>query len=152
MTDQTDWRTDAKARYEQGESLRTIAAAVGVNREKIRTTAHAEGWERHEEPAGLARTEAARQRALSKWAERRESEADAAGLAAAIARQRLVQALQGGDDKMTRASAVAYGILIDKAQLLAGGATERHEVSAPNRTPEQEQELAKVLTLVQGAA
>ena len=151
MIENVDW-ADARRRYEQGESLRAIGTAVGCSREKIRRTAHAEGWERHEEPAGMARTEAARQRALSKWAERREAEADAAGITAAIARQRLVQALQGGDDKMTRASAVAYGILIDKAQLLAGGATERHEVSAPNRTPEQEQELAKVLTLVQGAA
>lgn len=151
MTNQTDWATDAKARFEQGESLRAIADAVGVNREKIRRTAIAEGWVRHEEPAGLARTEAARQRALSKWAERRESEADAAGITAAIARQRLVQALQGGDDKMTRASAVAYGILIDKAQLLAGDATVRHEHVAPDRSPEQEQELARVLSLVRSA-
>lgn len=46
----------------------------------------------------------------------------------------------------------AVAIAVDKIQLLTGEATERHEVSAPNRTPEQEQELAKVLTLVQGAA
>lgn len=149
MTD--GWQADARTRFEGGESLRAIAAAVGVNREKIRRTAIAERWVRHEEPAGMARTEAARQRSLSKWAERRESEANAAGITAAIARQRLVQALQGGDDKMTRASAVAYGILIDKAQLLAGGATERLEHTAPERSAEQEQELARVLELVRPA-
>lgn len=146
----TDW-ADARRRFEQGESLRAIGTAVGVSREKVRRTAIAEGWVRHEEPAGMARTEAARQRALSKWAERREAEADAAGITAAIARQRLVQALQGGDDKMTRASAVAYGILIDKAQLLAGDATVRHEHTSPDRSPEQEQELARVLSLVRSA-
>lgn len=118
-----DW-ADAKRRFEQGESLRAIGTAVGCSREKVRTVAKAEGWVRDEEPAGAARTEAARARSHSLWAERRATEADAAGITAAIARQRLVQALQGGDDKMTRASAVAYGILIDKAQLLAGGATD----------------------------
>lgn len=46
----------------------------------------------------------------------------------------------------------AVAIAVDKIQLLTGEATERHEHSAPSRTPEQEQELAKVLTLVQGAA
>ena len=46
----------------------------------------------------------------------------------------------------------AVAIAVDKIQLLTGEATERHEHTAPNRTPEQEQELAKVLTLVQGAA
>lgn len=149
MTD--GWQADARTRFEGGESLRAIAAAVGVNREKIRRTAIAERWVRHEEPAGMARTEAARQRALSKWAERREAEADAAGITAAIARQRLVYALQAGDDKMTRASAVAYGILVDKAQLLAGGVTARTEVAAPDRSPEQEAELAQVLELVRVA-
>jgi len=123
----SDWQADARTRFERGESLRAIAAAVGVNREKIRTTARDEGWVRDEEPAGAARTEAARARSHSLWAERRATEADAAGITAAIARQRLVQALQGGDDKMTRAAAVAYGILIDKAQLLGGGATSRTE-------------------------
>ena len=46
----------------------------------------------------------------------------------------------------------AVAIAVDKIQLLTGEATERHEHTAPSRTPEQEQELAKVLTLVQGAA
>ena len=149
MTD--GWQADARTRFEGGESLRAIAAAVGVNREKIRRTASAERWVRHEEPAGMARTEAARQRSLSRWAERRAEEADAAGITAAIARQRLVHALQAGDDKMTRASAVAYGILVDKAQLLAGGVTARTEVAAPDRSPEQEAELAQVLELVRVA-
>lgn len=145
-----DW-ADARARFERGESLRAIGAAVGVSREKVRTVAKAEGWVRHEQPAGLAQTEAARQRSHTRWAERRTEEADAAGITAAIARQRLIEALRAGDDKMTRASAVAYGILVDKAQLLTGGVTSRTEVSVPDRTPEQEAELAEVLQLVRPA-
>lgn len=46
----------------------------------------------------------------------------------------------------------AVAIAVDKIQLLTGEATERHEHNAPTRSPEQEQELAKVLTLVQSAA
>lgn len=46
----------------------------------------------------------------------------------------------------------AVAIAVDKIQLLTGEATERHEHTAPARSPEQEQELAKVLTLVQGSA
>lgn len=46
----------------------------------------------------------------------------------------------------------AVAIAVDKIQLLTGEATERLEHTAPTRSPEQEQELAKVLTLVQSAA
>lgn len=46
----------------------------------------------------------------------------------------------------------SIAIAVDKIQLLTGEATERHEHTAPTRSPEQEQELAKVLTLVQSAA
>jgi AcrR family transcriptional regulator len=46
----------------------------------------------------------------------------------------------------------SIAIAVDKIQLLTGEATERHEHTAPTRSPEQEQELAKVLTLVRSAA
>ena len=46
----------------------------------------------------------------------------------------------------------AVAIAVDKIQLLTGEATERHEHTAPSRTPEQEQELAQVLTLVKATA
>jgi len=43
---------------------------------------------------------------------------------------------------------VSLGIAVDKLQLLTGEATARVEHLAPDRTPEQEQELAQVLELV----
>lgn len=43
----------------------------------------------------------------------------------------------------------SLAIGVDKVQLLTGEATERTEHVAPQRTPEQEQEVAKVLRLVQ---
>ena len=47
---------------------------------------------------------------------------------------------------------VSLGIAVDKLQLLTGQATERVEHVAPERTPEQEKELAEVLDLVRDEA
>lgn len=114
---------EAQRRFEAGESLRDIGDAVGCSRETIRRVANERGWRRLAEVPGAAQTAAARERSHATWAERRSEEADAAGITAAIARQRVIEALRAGDDKMTRAASIAYGILIDKAQLLSGAAT-----------------------------
>ena len=47
---------------------------------------------------------------------------------------------------------VSLGIAVDKLQLLTGQATERVEHVAPERTPDQEHELAQVLELVRDTA
>lgn len=50
---------------------------------------------------------------------RRKTEADAAGISAARARQVMLAAMDSGDDKMTKAAAYAYGVLVEKAQFLS---------------------------------
>lgn len=131
-TSSSDWAR-ARAAWEAGGSNREVARLIGVSRETVRKRAATEGWQRRDAAVAAAAEErrrnadAATQAARVKWAERRSEEADAAGITAAVARQQIVTALRGGDPAMTKAAAVAYGILIDKAQLLAGEATTRHE-------------------------
>lgn len=121
----------ARELYRHGESFRAIADAVGASHPSIRSRARREGWERAEgeeearREERRRRTEAAQLAAARKWANRRETEADNAGIVAARARQAILTALDEKDEKMTKASAIAYGILIDKAQLLSGAATAR---------------------------
>ena len=132
MTSPTpDQWAQARAAWEAGASNPEAAKFVGVAGETVRNRAKREGWQRNDEEAAkraaerAERSHAARMEAERKWANRRSTEADAAGITAARARQAIVDALTAKDDKMTRASAIAYGILIDKAQLLSGDATAR---------------------------
>ena len=117
--------------WENGASNAEAGKVIGITREPVRKRAKAEGWTKNTPEAQeiaearRQRTEAARMEAERKWANRRSNEADAAGVTAARARQAIVDALVAKDDKMTRASAIAYGILVDKAQLLSGDATAR---------------------------
>lgn len=55
------------------------------------------------------------------WQVRRNAERDAAGLSAAKARQVLINALNAGDDKLARVAALAYSVLVDKAEALTVG-------------------------------
>lgn len=127
-----DWPR-ARAAWEAGGSNREVGRLIGVSRETVRKRAADEGWQRRDAAVAAAaeerrrNAEAATQAARLKWAERRAEEADAAGITAAVARQQIVTALRSNDPAMTKAAAVAYGVLIDKAQLLAGEATSRHE-------------------------
>jgi DNA-binding FadR family transcriptional regulator len=52
------------------------------------------------------------------WRNRRTSERDAAGLSATKARQELLNALAAGDPQLARSAAVAYGVLVDRAEAL----------------------------------
>lgn len=117
----------------EGWSLREIGAAVGCSHETIRSRVMAEGWER-DDAAVMARDEKRRgfvQAAVaanaSKWITRRAAEADEAGATAKLARERAVLALVEGDPQMARAAAGVYLVMVDKAQLLSGGATSRDE-------------------------
>ena len=119
--------------YENGASLAECAKLAGTAKETIRRRAAARGWTRQTgEAIALAdrrrdQTAAATTASQVAWAERRNTEADAAGIYAARARQAIIQAIDQGDHQMTRAAAIAYGILIDKAQVLSGGVTDRTE-------------------------
>lgn len=63
------------------------------------------------------------------------------------------QVTDAADGNQAKGWAVAAGIVIDKLRLEVGEATDRTEhVTAPERTPENEAELAKVLKLVEARA
>jgi len=159
-----------------GNTLADTARQTGIPRRTIADWARAEGIETST-PQARAKTARAREVLDAVTAEKR---ADlAAGLMAdaqrlrtqlfaPVVEKRAMAVNQGGDlgqiievaevelDRPTPTDQVkimtAVAIAVDKIQLLTGEATERHEHVAPDRSPEQEQELAKVLTLVQGAA
>jgi transposase-like protein len=84
--------------------------------------------------ANTEKTAAARQvaaeRVANAWGDFRESEALAAGAAANRMRREALEASEQQDAHLLRARVIAYGIFIDKAELLSGKATSRIEVWA----------------------
>lgn len=126
-----DWDEGRRLFEVEGWSLREIGSAIGVSHEGVRQRVIAEGWDRDDQ-AVIERDARCRQRAqaavtatMSKWAERRASEADEAGATAKLARERAIVALIEGDPQLAKAAVIVYGVTIDKAQLLSGGATAR---------------------------
>lgn len=99
---------------------------TGIPRRTIRRWANQAGAVA---AANTKETEAATRaaRIQAAWGDYREQEALQAGGTAARARRRVAEALDAGDHQVIRAAAIAYGILIDKAELLSGRATERIE-------------------------
>ena len=73
-----------------------------------------------------ARAHAAEKVALQ-WGDYRSGEAAQAGAAAAHIRRQVIEASDEGNHLLLRARSISYGILIDKAELLSGNATERIE-------------------------
>jgi transposase-like protein len=62
------------------------------------------------------------------WEKRKTELADLTGAAAHVVLAHMVAAAERGDGQTARGLAVAYGVTVDKAQLLAGGATSRIEM------------------------
>jgi C-terminal processing protease CtpA/Prc len=122
---------EAQAMWEQGESNSAIGRKIGVSHEYVRRRARDHGWQRATPEAEAAAAERsamnapARAEVERRWAIRRATEADEAGVTAQIARTAIEAAIKAKDDKLIRANSIAYGILIDKAQLLSGDATTR---------------------------
>jgi hypothetical protein len=86
-------------------------------------------------PADAEKTRAARagsaERVQRTWADFRENEALSAGAAANVLRARIRTLIeQAAPGREVQAHAIAYGILIDKAELLSGQASQRIEVWA----------------------
>lgn len=130
-TEKADWTLGRSMHEGEGASLREIAAALNVSHEAVRRRVIAEGWER-DDTVVLERDRRRREAAqrmvtgnLGRWAERRGAEADEAGATARIARERALVALADGDHQMARAATGVYLVMIEKAQLLTGGATGR---------------------------
>lgn len=79
------------------------------------------------------RTRLATEAAKTKWATRRDQLADKAGAAAELVLEAMVRAAQDGDGVNARGLSVAFGVTVDKAQLLVGSPTSRTEVDVADR-------------------
>lgn len=74
--------------------------------------------------------EAAAERVTNAWADFRAAEALSAGAAANRMRREALEASAERNHLLLRARVIAYGIFIDKAELLSGQATQRIQVWA----------------------
>jgi len=70
------------------------------------------------------------ERVQAAWGDYRENEALGAGAAAASMRNGVLEASANNNHQLLRARATAYGIFVDKAELLSGRATSRVETWA----------------------
>lgn len=130
-----DW-VEARDLYEQhGLTMREVARRFGCSPQTVSKHAGREKWERAD--SVVAARDAERRRNIQaaieatkiQWAQRAGVEADEAGASAQVARLACLQALSDGDARLARAAAIAYGIFVDKAQILTGGATGRTDVN-----------------------
>ena len=125
-------RSEAVALYDE-HGTAEAAKRTGITPRTIRRWANAAG---HVSEANTQKTVKARaagaERVAQAWGDFREAEAMGAGAVAIRAREAIVKALGDPATSATEAKALAitYGILIDKAELLSGHATERVQVWA----------------------
>lgn len=98
---------------------------TGIKSATIRSWAHRNGEAGSE---GAEQTRAATETARLSWAQRRAELTDETGAVAAAILDRIKVSRRSSD---ARALAQAFSVLIDRAQLLDGGATSRVEVSDP---------------------
>ncbi len=123
-------RAETVALYDEHGTAKT-AKITGVNPRTIRRWAKLAGHvsEANAEKTATARA-AATERVAQAWGDFREAEAMGAGATAIRAREAITAAIADPKTSATEAKALAvtYGILIDKAELLSGNATERVQV------------------------
>lgn len=87
------------------------------------------------------------QRIATQWADYRSKEAAAAGATANRLRREIVARLEAGQSgNDLRSLAIAYGILVDKAELLSDRATQRIEMWAES---ELDRELRSLISQVE---
>jgi transposase-like protein len=79
----------------------------------------------------------AAERIANAWGDYREQEALAAGAAANRMRREALDASAEGDASLLRARVIAYGIFIDKAELLSGQVSQRIEVWSESEVDRQ---------------
>jgi transposase-like protein len=125
----------------------TIAAQrMGIPYETVRRWAKVAGENPPTTLAHVANAHAAAAvRTAGKWADVRESEADSAGQAARIARERILDLVITDDHQMLRAAVNAYEVLINKAEMLSGQATERIAIWAEQDIDRELRDLVKTL-------
>ncbi|MCP4897339.1 MAG: hypothetical protein GY906_10245 [bacterium] len=86
------------------------------------------------------------QQATEAWGDYREKEALLAGAAASKMRRGIAEASDASNHLLLRARSIAYGIMIDKAELLSGRATSRIEHWAES---ELDTEIRELMTEMQ---
>ncbi len=143
-------RDEAVAMYREHGATHT-ATTLDIPRRTILDWAKKAGAvaQADQEKTAEARAVAA-ERVASTWGDFREDEALGAGSGAVQLRQRLLQAATsdyetdedgrvygGPEPALIRACATAYGILIDKAELLSGRATARIETWAESELDDE---------------
>ncbi len=124
-------RAAAVALYDEHGTAET-AKRTGINPRTIRRWAKDAGHvsEDNAEKTTKARAAGAQQVAEA-WGDFRAAEATGAGTTATQVRDAILAAVvHGGRSRQARDLAVTYGILVDKAELLSGNATERVAVWA----------------------
>lgn len=114
-------RSDAVALLRDGVGTREVARRLSVPHPTLSRWAKAAGLE----PERDARAREAHAAVRQAWAQRRLDLVDQLGEATVTLLERTLTATDGPD---ARGWATALAILVDKAQLLSGQATSRHEV------------------------
>ncbi len=129
----TNWpeatREAALERLRNGETIAQVERALdGPTRPTLSrwaTRAGIDVVQLNAEKTQRARESAALNREQGRWSERRAQVADDAGNAAELALTVAVQALEDGKPRTAKDAATTFAILVDKAQLLTGAATDR---------------------------
>lgn len=125
------------------EVLALLRDGVGVKETSRRTDVPPQTVSRWGQAAGIevasaAQTEAACEATRLAWAQRRSALADRMGDVIALALDRVEDA---DDGKAAKDWAVTAAVLVDKAQLVSGGVTSRHEQLDADRRAERVRQL-----------
>lgn len=160
LEETAELRERAQVLWEQtGTSERKIARELAVAHSTVRRWAEAGGWVRfdpEEGPAGDRQLALARRRAADaqagaavRWARVREQEADAAGQGAVQLRELLLLAAvdEHSREGRLRALTAAYQALVQTAQLLSGGDTDRQALAVTDAGPSAVEEAQTVQEL-----
>jgi transposase-like protein len=115
-------KADALALYVEHGPAET-ARRTGIAKGTLASWAHRAGVQSVATELTAAATEAA----SAKWAERRQTMVDEIGLVAEAALSGAAGAVLAGRPRDAKDYATTMAILVDKAQLLGGDATTRHE-------------------------
>lgn len=132
-------KAEALALYE-ADGLKTATEATGIPASTIRSLAHRSGVAARCTEQRRANVEATK----LLWAERRGVMVEEIGAVAHMALAQTVAALELGKSRDAKDLATTMAILVDKAQLLSGGATSRSEHADPRaRLAHLKDELAE---------
>ena len=153
-----DQKAEALQLWTEHGSAETVRR-TGITRRTLTRWANAAGLMSQDSTEKMtAARNAAATRVAEVWGDYREKEAAAAGATASRLRTALLEQVEGepileriGDDEVQvgtlvngrnlQSLAVAYGILVDKAELLSGHATERIETWGMDETDRSLREL-----------